>query len=304
MAASKATTTPTPRASANLSVSFGLVNVPFAMRPLAETAKEVQGKYTCPDHGVLPSGSQRYICSEGSKDEHLLKLGDLITSYPHPDNPDQYVSVDKSVLSEIAEERNGVIDVQTIVDAGAIDPVYFDKTYLCWPQKGGEQAFDLFAEVLRTENKAAVSTVVLFKQTVSVVIRWSPEVDALVAHTCRYHAQLRWNDVGLVQAGAAGRGVPSQQHLDAARTLLASMEGEFDTSGVVDTYTPMLKDAIRAAAGDKTISAPVRPEAPAPAADLLGALMASVQAAGEPAPKKKTTAAPGKRSSTRKKVTT
>jgi DNA end-binding protein Ku len=281
--ATKARKSPAPRASANLNVGFGLVSVPFALRPLAETGRAVSGKYVCPQHG--PNLTQRYLCSEGTPQEHLLAQGEQVTAYEHPEKPGEFVVVDSNVLREIAEERSGRVEVEKIVDVSTIDPIYFDKTYLCWPQAGGEEAFDLFAAILRAEGKAAVSTVVLSKQTVTLVIRYSPETGTLVAHTCRFHSQVRWADVELVAQGEE-RGAPSEKHLAAARALLSSMEGNFSAGEVVDRYTPMLEDAVRAAASGVTFTAPQATPVVA-TEDLLDALMASVQPAKKPARKAK-----------------
>jgi DNA end-binding protein Ku len=248
----------------------------------------VSGKLVCPQHG--PNLAQRYLCCEGTKQEHLLGQGEQVTAYEHPDKQGEYVVVDEGVLADIAEERSGQVEVEKIVEVATIDPIYFDKSYLCWPQSGGEQAFDLFAGVLREEGKAAVATVVLSKQTVTLIIRWSPETSTLVAHTCRFHDQLRWSNAELVSRYAADRGAPDAKHVKAAKTLLAAMDGEFEAGGVVDRYTPLLQDAIRAAAEGVTFSAPA--QAPVAAKeDLLDALMASVKPPAKKSPRKRTTKA-------------
>jgi DNA end-binding protein Ku len=278
------TTKATPRASSNLTVGFGLVNVPIALKPIADSGRPISGKYVCPEHG--PNIAQRYLCSEGTKQEHLLAAGGQQTAYEHPDEKGKFVVVEPDVLSSIAEERSGRIEVERFVSVTEIDPIYFDKSYLCWPQGGAEAAFDLFAEVLHSEKKAAVATVVMSKQTVTLVIRWSEITGTLVAHTCRFEAQIRWSDAELVKNAASGRGDPIDTHLKAARTLVASMDGQFEPGEVVDRYTPMLQDAVRAAASGKTFETPA-PETPAvEKTDLLESLMASVAGQKKPAAKK------------------
>lgn len=275
---------PTPRSSANLTLGFGLVSVPVAMRPIAETGSPVAGKLVCPQHG--DNKEQTYLCCGGTPQEHLLKRNEMSTAYEHPDKPGELVIVDPNVLKEIAEERSGQIEVEKFVDVESIDPIYYDKTYLCWPQHGGEQAFDLFAAVLRDEGRAAVSTVVMSKQTVMLVIRWSETTGTLVAHTCRFPSQVRWADAELVSHYANERPQPAEKHLEMARALIEGMVGVFDATEVVDRYTPLLEDAIRAAADGTTFSAPQAVPAAAKE-DLLDALAASVQAVKKPTAAKK-----------------
>lgn len=273
------TTTPAPRRSSKLTLGFGLVNVPVAMKPLNETQRSVPGKNMCPTHG--PTINQRNVCCVGTADEHVLEYAELVKGYPHPDDPKQFVEVDPSVIEEIAESGNGMAKIERIVDATTIDAAYFDKVYLCWPQEGGEAAFDLIAAVLRSEGRAAVTTTVLSKQTRMVVFRWSEEFGCLLAHVCRFGTELRQADVGLVKLGAGARTEPTTAQFDAARTLLHTLSGEFDPAEVEDTWTTMMQDAIRAAAGGKTFT-PAKAQAVDSSSDLMASLMASLEAAPKP----------------------
>jgi DNA end-binding protein Ku len=283
-----------PRASANFVVGFGLVGVPMAMKPIADSGRSVSGKYVCPQHG--PNLSQRYLCSEGTPQEHLLESGGQVTAFEHPDKPGEYVVVERQAIEQIAEQRSGDVNVEKIVDVETIDPIFYDKTYLCWAQKGGEVAFELFAAILREEGRAAVATVVISKQTVTLVIRWSETAKTLVAHTCRFESQMRWGDVELVTNDELE---PDEKHYEAAKALMATLVDEWSPGEVVDLYTPMLQEAIRASAKGVTFEMPEETGAAAPV-DLMAALSASVEAAKKPAPKKR---APAKKKAPRKRTT-
>lgn len=285
-----------PRASANLMIQFGLVGVPIAMKPISDSGRSVSGKYVCPQHG--PNLQQRYFCSEGTPQEHLLESAEQVTAFEHPDKKGEFVVVESSVISQLAEQRSGEVSVEKIVDAKAIDPIFYDKTYLCWPQKGGETAFELFASVLRDEGKAAVATVVLSKQTATLVLRWSETAGTLVAHTCRFESQMRWDDIELATIEELK---PEKKHLAAAKALMATLDGEWAPGEVVDLYTPVLQDAIRSSAAGGTFEIEERP-APVPAEDLLDALTASVEKAQGKAPTKRKSAAKKKAPAKRAKA--
>lgn len=287
------TAAPAPSRGSKLTLGFGLVNVPIAYKPLAETERPVPGKMACPEHG--PHLTQGYTCCVGAEHEHAIANADTVRVFPHPDRPDEFVQVDPSVIEEFAAERTGAAQIERVVDATSIDAAYVDRTYLVWPQAGGEAAFDLLTAVLRGEGKAAVATTVMNKQTRMVVFRWSDELDCLLAHVLRFASRLRHAEVELVKAGAAARPEPAAEMVAAAAQLFASLEGEFDASEVEDEYTPLMQSAIRAAAEGKTFQTAEPKAAPvASADDLMAALTASVAAA------KPTTSA--KKKSTRKKV--
>lgn len=275
-----------PSRGFKLNLAFGLVNVPVRYKPLSESASAVSAKMTCPEHG--PELKQGYTCSVGTDHEHPIERADIVKSYPHPDTG-QLVIVDPSVIEEFAESKSGNAQIERIVDVSSIDPVYFDKIQLVWPDAGGEDAFDLLTAVLRDEKKAAVTTTVMQKQTQTVVFRWSEELGCLVAHVCRFTTNIRHADVETVKAVAATRTAPPQAQVDAAKALFATLEGEFDPSAVEDTYTPAVQEAIRQVAAGQPV---VVSEAKAPVAkadDLMATLMASIDSAGKTPAKKRTT---------------
>jgi DNA end-binding protein Ku len=281
--AAKATTA-VPLRGTKLTLSFGLVNVPVAMKPLAETTRSIAGKLMCPEHG--PTLNMQSVCSKGTPHEHVIENDERLKGYPHPDDPTQFVVVDPEIVKELEEPRTGDAAIEKIVDVEQIDPGYLDKTYLVWPQAGGEQGFDLLAAVLRKNGRAAVVTAVLSKQTSTILFRWSEHFGCLLAHTIRFDSRIRHADVQVAAEYAEKRPEPSAAHVDAAEALLATLEGELDTSEVVDRITPLMHEAIRAAANGETYKAPETTPEPTPEVDLLAALQASVAATKKTAAKK------------------
>lgn len=277
----------TPNRSSKLTLSFGLVNVPVSMKPLADPKKAVSGKYTCAQHG--PGLTQQYVCGVGEKHEHVVD--EKVLSYPHPDDSSKFVILDNSVIAEFTEERTGFAQIDMVIDADTIDPAYFEQVYLVWPGDGGDLGFDLFTSVLRNESKAAVCTTVLSKRTRILVFRWSSEFDCLLGHVVRFDSELRHKDVSLVQSGAESRGTVDKAQYEVAKQLLDALAGDFDPTEVTDTYTELMQAAIRSAAGGKPIeTTAVKPK---PTADLMETLLASIEASSGAKPK--STAKPRKR---------
>lgn len=262
-----------------LSLNFGLVSIPIRYAPIAESSSAISAKTLCPTHET-PVNQGEWVCGKGTATEHAVARDEVIKGYPHPDNSKQLVVVDPSVIEEFAEERTGVASIERIVDFDTIDPCFLDKSYMVWPGEGGapaEQAFDLFASVLRNERKAAVTTAVMSKQTRTVVFRWSAYFGCLVAHVCLFSSKIRFGDITGIIAPANERAEPAEAALALAKQILTSLEGEFDAREVEDTYTPLVQSAIRQAAGGKVVATKAAKEPVAtPASDLMATLQASI----------------------------
>ena len=273
-----------PSYGKNLTLGFGLVNVPISLKPLMETKARTGGHYLCATH--MARVKTRYECPEG----HLLAEGERVIGYPVPGTEDQYVVLDASVVDALAAERTGVAKIETVCDFASIDPLYLGQPYLCYPQKGAGEGFDLIRELLATSGKALVTRAVLSKETVQLVFRYSSELDVIIAHVCTFAERIRRHDVRLVHELARK---PDQQMLKIAGSLMASLEGTFDPQAVEDTYSAALDEAIAAAAAGTPITV-TKARPAASTVDLMEALKASLASAAEvkkPAKRRKKVAA-------------
>ena len=273
---------PAPQRGRKLTLAFGMVSIPVHFKPFADSVRPVPGTGMCPQHG--PALKQVSRCSEGTPDEHYLENGEKEFGYPHPDDPDRLVVVDRDVFKQLEERSDGKGAIEGVVDVDAIDPCYFDKTYLIWPQAGGEEAFDLLAAVLDAESKAAVVSCVISKQTQKIVLRWSSELGCVLAHVINYTERLRHYEAKLVRDGAKQRDKVNPKALEMAKALFATLEGEFDAGEVEDKLTVQKNEAIRAADKGKVYKPKAEPVAAAPVGDIMAALTASMEAASAKKP--------------------
>ncbi|GIV03651.1 MAG: non-homologous end joining protein Ku [Fimbriimonadales bacterium] len=256
-----------------MNLVFGLVNIPVRYKTLTRSIKPVSARLLCPQHHEIVN--QRYVCSVGTEQEHLLERSELVKGYPHPDDPTRLVVVDPDVIDTLTEERTGTAEIQCVIDPALIDPAYFEKTILLWAEAGAERAFDLFANALRMEQRAALVTTVLSKQTRQLVLRFSETFGTVLGHVCYFTSMIRTEDVEKAKGSVAAT-PPTAKELEIARTLMRTLEGTFDPQDVADTYTPLLQQAIRDAAdgkkAKKAVAKKTRHEA-----ELLQALMASLE---------------------------
>src|SRR6185312_7931178 len=83
-----------------------------------------------------------------------------------------------------ALNRSETIDILAFVEAGEIDPRYFETPYYLVPAKGGERAYALLRETMRKSGKVAVAQVVLRQSQHLASV--TPIGDALVFTTLRF----------------------------------------------------------------------------------------------------------------------
>lgn len=290
------------RGSKKLTLAFGIVAIPIRYSPLTSSGKPISGKLHCPEH--REKVDQFYRCGTGTDHEHLLKRGECVSAYPHPDDPSQLVIVDPAVLEEFAEERTGIAALESVVDVTTIDPIYFASSHLVDCEKENAlamAAFDTFCTVLRDGKKAAVTTTVMNKETRTVLFRWSEAVNCIVLHICEFHSRMRMGDVEMVSAMAERRTPPSDAEIAMGKQLFAALEGEFDPTEREDQWTPLMLDAIRQSANGQTVTVkkPEKEEPAQAAGSLLDALKASVEAAKTGSTKKP----PAKKPAARKRTT-
>ncbi len=235
MAVKAKTGAPAPARGSKLTIGFGLVNVDVKYAPLVASGTGRTSAKTCCRTHMAPVGSE-YRCTEGGE---LVDPADKVMAY---DIDGQYLEVN---TDSIGLERDGRLELTAVVDQNAIDPLYFEKPYVVWPQSGHEQAFDLIASILRTSGKCVVGQTVMGKATRVIVLRWSEVAGTLVAHTCLYDERIAWADVQLVRSGAEQRPALPEALLAQGSMLLGSLDADgFDFGTVTDEYAVALDEAI------------------------------------------------------------
>jgi len=266
------TTHPTPARGSKLTVSFGLVNVGVKYAPLISGEKRLAGKYLDPD--TLGPVTQQYVNDKGE----VVKP---TTGYPHGDG---FVVPNPEDVKALELERDSKLECQALVDPGTVNPVYLEKSYVVWPEKGQEAAYDLLCAVLQDSGRALVGTTVIRKSTKAVMLRFDGE--CLLAHVCAYDQHMAWNDYGLVAGARSSRPAPAQELVEMALRVFSALPETFDFSQVTDEYDTRLRAAIETLGAGGKIERPVE-DAPLPVADLMEALKATV--AAQATPKKKAT---------------
>lgn len=274
---------PTPSGGSNMTINFGIVNVPVKYGPVIEsTSTRVSGKFLDPE--TLKPVKQQYVNEAG-------EVVEKVTGYPYGDT---FVVLGEGEAASLKSEKDGLLRLRAYVDSEQVDPLYFDKTYIVWPAKGGDEGYALICNALSKSGRYLIGTIVLSGSEKVFLLRYSGGV--LYGEVCVYDENVRNGNRNLVATANAARPEPTADYQALVEQVFETLEDEWDFSSVVDDYNVRLRAAIEATASGKPLPTPK--EAPkVPAEDLMAALKASVEAA-------KTTAAdkPVKKSRTKTKA--
>ncbi len=263
-----------PRAVGTGSISFGLVAIPVKLFP----ATQSQGHISFNMLHQPPCGSrlkQQYICA---KEEVIVPRDEMVKGYEFA--KDQYVVFTPEELKALEERASPTIDITEFVPMSQVDPMFYDKPYYVAPEKGGEKAYYLLAEVMRESGRVALARHAARGKQYLVMIR--PIERGLVMQQLLYADEVR----GLEDVPLPDVPTVRESELKLAHQLVDQISSEtFEpTKYEDDVKKRTLADIERKVQGQQIETAPTE-EAPAPVIDLMEALKASLEAGSKRSPK-------------------
>src|SRR3954453_2485637 len=171
------------RAIATASVSFGLVTIPVKLFPATQpSGAGVSFNLLHKDCGSRLK--QQYLCQ---REEVIVSRNDMIKGYEFA--KDQYVTFTTDELKALEEKATQTVDIAEFVPLDKVDPVYFDKPYYLAPEKGGEKAYHLLAEVMRDTNRCALAKYAARGKQYLVLVR--PVEEGLTMQQLLYADEVR-----------------------------------------------------------------------------------------------------------------
>ena len=251
------------RAIDTASIVFGLVSIPVRVFSTSEPSHEVHfhlihagcGErvkqfYKCPKHGEL----ERSDLAKG----YQVGRGEMI----------ELAQSELDALDAVATDE---IALAEFVPAGAVDPIFVERTYYLGPDKGGDRPYRLLRDALHATGLVGIASYAARGKAYIVMVR--PFETGLAMHQLRYPDEIKpWDAIELDDLPK-----PKPAELELARHLVAQLEhAKFDPSG----YQDEVKQRVHKLLSEKVKSGEtiVAPEAPArhPARDLMAALRASL----------------------------
>lgn len=97
---------------------------------------------------------QKYVCPECDEAETVGR-DQMVKGYEF--SKGKYVSFTAEELATMAEESQKAIEIEEFVPLDTVDPVYFGSAYYLGPDAGGEKAYKLLGDALRSTGRVALA---------------------------------------------------------------------------------------------------------------------------------------------------
>jgi DNA end-binding protein Ku len=250
-----------PRSIWNGTITFGMVNVPIKLYSATES-KTIHFHEVHRRDGARIE--HRRICP---KEDREVPYKEVVKGYEV--SPGEYVVLEKDEVKAAAGDRGKVVHIEEFVDAAAIDPVFYEKTYYVGSRED-EKPYRLLQEALRRSARAGIGRFTFHEREYLVALRALDDVLAL--HTMRFHDEV-------VSAAGLDMPTPSQKpsapEVRMAGQLVESLEEDFDPAAYFDAYREAVLDLIKRKAAGEEIDL-LEHEEPEHGEDLLAALKASL----------------------------
>jgi DNA end-binding protein Ku len=252
-----------PRSIWNGTITFGLVNVPIKLYTAIESKSLAFNEVHAKDGARI---QHRRICPREGKE---VPYEEIVKGYEV--EPDKYVVLEKDEIKAAAGDRGKVIHLTEFVDAGEIDPVFYEKTYFVGSRED-EDAYRLLREALGRTGRAGVGRFTFHDREYLVTMRAFDDVIAL--HTLRFHDEVVSAEELEIKGGQR---MPSKREIEMAHRLIETLEREFDPEQYEDSYRKAVLELIKRKAAGEEIDL-VQQEEPEHGDHLAAALEASLGA--------------------------
>jgi DNA end-binding protein Ku len=254
-----------PRSIWNGTITFGLVNVPVKLYSATES-KSIHFHLVHARDGSRVEN--RRICSKEDKE---VPYKEVVKGYEVAEG--KYVVLEKDEIKAAAGDRGKVVHLDDFVDAGEIDPVFYEKTY--YVGSGDEKdSYRLLHEALRRSGRAGIGRFTFHDREYLVAVRALDDVIAL--HTLRFHDEVV--DADDLELGGGGR-KPSKREVEMANQLIDSLQRDYDPEDYEDSYREAVLDLLKRKAAGQEIDL-LEQEEPEQGDDLMAALEASIGSNG------------------------
>ena len=287
------------RTTWNGSISFGLVSIPVGLAPAtkpAARASDVSFRMLHRECGT-PIKQKRY-CPVHERDlgpDEIVKGWEVAKG--------QFVIVEDEEMEALTNRDDSrSIEISQFVDAGQVDPIYFDRTYFLVPAQApaARRPYVLLLKAMEETGMAATGRFVQQGREKLCLIR--PRGEALVLETLFLAADV-YSQAEIDEA--VEETTVKKPELELARQVIASLAADFVPADLQSDYRRDLKALLEAKLSGQEITTTPEPVSETPVVDLMEALRRSVEEAQESRRKPakapaKATARPRKKAAARK----
>jgi DNA end-binding protein Ku len=183
----------------------------------------------------------------------------------------QYVVMSEEELAALERKSDRSIEIEEFVPIEEVDPIYFEKSNLLGPDKGGQKAYRLLNRAMLAAGKVAIGRFSTRGRQQLVLIR--PVENGLMMHGLFYADEVRsFDDVEFGDAVELKKG-----ELELAGQLIDQLSAaRFEPAKYEDEYRRGVLEAVERKAAGEAITAPAPAEEREQIIDLVAALKRSL----------------------------
>ncbi|MDB6137269.1 MAG: Ku protein [Verrucomicrobiaceae bacterium] len=212
------------------SISFGLVNIPIALYPATHSEdlkfRLLRGK------DQSPVNYKRVAEADGKE----VPWDQIVKGYEYEKG--KFVVLKEEDFKRVDIEATQTVDIQTFVELDEVNPVFFDKPYYMEPQKGGDKAYVLLRDSLRSSKRIGIATVVIKTRQHLAAVKAQDQ--GLMLELMHFAEELR--DISDFKVPRDTK--LSKKEMDMAGALIDSMTGKWDPEAYKDEYREALQHMV------------------------------------------------------------
>jgi DNA end-binding protein Ku len=230
MSTNEADVAPRSRAFWSGTITFGLVSIPVDLFP-ANRPGRTSLRMLAPDGTPL-----RRQFFEAETEKRILS-DEVVRGFEI--DKDDFVVVTDAELESLEPRKTRDIDLRLFIDAGSLEPLFFERAYFLTPSGNSNKAYRLLAETMERTGKAGIATFVM--RTKEYLVAILAENGILRAETLRFHDEVRTpEDVGLPEPGDA----PAAAVKRVAADIRKLMKKDLAVSELKDAYAERLRKLV------------------------------------------------------------
>jgi DNA end-binding protein Ku len=251
------------RALSSATVCFGLVSIPVKVFT-ATQSKSV--RFNMLDPRDKSRVKQHYVSAATGEP---VDRDTLVRGYEY--SRGQYVVFTEDELGALESRSDQTIEIAEFLPIAKVDPIYFERTNLLGPDKGGHKAYRLLHEAMVETGRVAIGRYSTRGRQELVLVR--PYQRGLALHGLYYADEVRGFDE--IELGEDVALKPGEVAL--AKQLVEQLAREdFEPKRYEDEYRRALLEAIERKVAGEEVVAPPRAEAREQIVDLVEALKRSL----------------------------
>ncbi|MDB5128395.1 Ku protein [Mucilaginibacter sp.] len=213
------------------SLGFGLVSIPVKLYSAVQTSTLDLDMLDARDHERI-----RYQ-RVNEKTHKEVPYDKIVRGYKMDDD---YIIVEEADFEAAAPEKSKVIEIESFVDIGDVNPMFYETSYYTEPDTKNNKAYALLLQALKKSGKAGLARFVL-RSTESLCIV-HPVDNVLVVTRIRFGQEIRDTS----ELNIADDVNVSKKELDVGLALINQYAEDFDVSKFKDEYNDELLKIIKA----------------------------------------------------------